>query len=146
MFGKTGYMYTVSFEAWRAQNAIVFYTCICQCEVSQNFTEEIIEQKLKFSHTFYACFQTPRSLKSLTKVRDFLILTAVMWLYLASENFEKNIVKKYQKQQLVSILWQILRPKPAMLPNFWDHLSIANFFQSFFVVLRTGLSAVRKYM
>ena len=40
------------------------------------------------------------------------------WLYLASDYFEKNIAKKYQKQQFVSILRQILRPKPAMLPNF----------------------------
>ena len=30
------------------QNAVIFYTCICQSEASQNFTEEIIEQKLKF--------------------------------------------------------------------------------------------------
>ena len=30
----------------------------------------------------------------------------------------KNVAKKYQKQQFVSILRQILRPKPAMLPNF----------------------------
>ena len=28
------------------QNAILFYTCICQSEVSYNFTEEFIEQKL----------------------------------------------------------------------------------------------------
>ena len=28
-----------------SQNAIRFYTCICQTEVSENFTEEIIEQK-----------------------------------------------------------------------------------------------------
>ena len=31
-----------------SQNAIIFYTCICQSEVSLNFTEEIIEQKLEF--------------------------------------------------------------------------------------------------
>ena len=29
----------------------------------------------------------------------------------------KNIANKYQKQQFVSIFQQILRPKPAMLPN-----------------------------
>ena len=39
------------------------------------------------------------------------------WLYLASNYFEKNIAKKYHKQQFFSILWQILKPKPAMLPN-----------------------------
>ena len=48
------------------------------------------------------------------------------WLYLALDYFEKNIAKKYQKQQFVIILWQILRPKPAMLPNFWDHISIVS--------------------
>ena len=32
----------------QAQNAIIFYTCVCQSEVSQNFTEEIIELKFKF--------------------------------------------------------------------------------------------------
>ena len=32
--------------------------------------------------------------------------------------FEENIAEKYQKQQFVSSLRQILRPKPAMLPNF----------------------------
>ena len=60
-------------------------------------------------------------------------------------NFFK--AKKYQKQLFVSILRQILLPKPAMLPNFWDQVSkVSFFFQSFFVVLMTGLSAVRKYL
>ena len=58
----------------------------------------------------------------------------------------KKIAKKYQKQQFVSILRRILRLKPAMLANFWDHVSIVSFFQSFFVVLMTGLSAVQKYL
>ena len=58
----------------------------------------------------------------------------------------KKIAKKYPKQQFVSILRQILRPKPARLPNFWDHVSKFSFFQSFFVVLMTGLSAVRQYL
>ena len=40
------------------------------------------------------------------------------WLYLASEYFEKNIAKKYQKQQIVNILWRILRPKQAIFPYF----------------------------
>ena len=60
--------------------------------------------------------------------------------------FWNFLAKKYQKQQSVSIIRQILRPKPAMLPNFWDQFSIVSFSQSFFVVLMTWLSAVRKYL
>jgi hypothetical protein len=41
-----------------------------------------------------------------------------MWLYFASDSLDENIAKKYQKQQFVSILRRILRPKPAMLANF----------------------------
>ena len=55
----------------------------------------------------------------------FLKLTIVMGphivkkkLYLALAYFEKNLVKKSQEQQSVSILRQILGPKPAMLTNF----------------------------
>ena len=39
-----------------SQNAILFHTCICQPEFSYNYTEEIIEQKLKLYHTIYTCF------------------------------------------------------------------------------------------
>ena len=55
----------------------------------------------------------------------FLKLTVVMWPHIVDKVavlglglLKKNIAKKYQKQQSVSILWQILGPKPAMLPNF----------------------------
>ena len=43
---------------------------------------------------------------------------------MASDIFEKNITKKYPKQQILNILWQTLRPKLAILPNFWDHILI----------------------
>ena len=35
-----------------SQNAIIFYTCICQSQVRQNFTEVIIEQNLNFNTQF----------------------------------------------------------------------------------------------
>ena len=69
--------------------------------------------------------QKPKCFFFFTKVKDFLKLTVVMWSHIVEKVavfglafFEKNIAKKYQKQQFVSILWKILRPKPAMLPDF----------------------------
>ena len=40
------------------------------------------------------------------------------WLHLASDYFERNTAKKYQKQQNVNILWWIRRLKLAILPHF----------------------------
>ena len=55
-----------------------------------------------------------------------------------SEYFDKNLAKKYQKQEFFSRFWG---------PNQLCYdVSIVSFFQSFFFVLMTGMSAVRKYL
>ena len=60
-------------------------------------------------------------------MQDWAKLAVEMWsqiieekklLYLALEYFDKNVAKKYQKKQIVNILWQMLRPKLAILSNF----------------------------
>ena len=61
-------------------------------------------------------------------------------LYLASNYLEKNIAKKYQKQNIISIIW----PKPAILPNFLDFVLTVSFLQSSIVVLITRPSTVCK--
>ena len=86
------------------------------------------------------------------KMQDWTNLTVEMWSQIVQKVavfgiglLWNNVAKKYQKQQIVNILWRILRPKPAILPDFWDHVSTVSFLQSFIVVLTTRQSAVRKY-
>ena len=63
-----------------------------------------------------------------------MISVLFVCLYLSLDYFEKDIVKKCEKQQVVNIICRILRPKIAFILNFWDHISIVSFSQSFIFV------------
>ena len=39
------------------------------------------------------------------------------------ETVESFTNMKIPKEKIVNSLWQILRPQPAILTNFWDHIS-----------------------
>ena len=103
----------------------------------QNFTRNL--------HMFLGIKELWNQLKKLNmdktdywnEVSDFF-----KWLYLASDYFEKNWAKEYQKQQIVNILWRILRPKLTILLHNWDHISIVSLLQSFIAALTTRLSTV----
>ena len=68
-------------------------------------------------------------------MKDWTKLTVEMW---------SQIVEKLA--EFVMILWWTLRPKLAILPNFWDRVSTVSFLKSLIYVLTRRPSAVRKYL